>query len=86
MDQNNSNSSLKQLVLQCEMHLQADDFDRALKCLEDINKLDLSKESKEDIKASIDILEYVIKIAQEKRLNLAGVIANFNRFKDYLNF
>ncbi len=84
MDQNNS--SLKQLVLQCEIHLQADEFDKALDCLQKISDLDLSKESKEDIKTSIDILEYVIKIAQEKRLNLANVMANFNRFKDYLNF
>ena len=79
-------SQLKKLLLQCEMHLQADDYDKAQKCLEELNNIDLTKESKEDIKQSTDILDYIIKIAQEKRLGLAQTIVNFNKFKDYLNF
>ncbi len=82
MDQ--SQQSLKKLLLQCEMYIQSEEYDKAQKCIEEVATLDLSNERKEDIKESIDILEYIIKIAQEKRLNLAQAIANFNRFKDYI--
>ncbi len=82
MDQNQS--PLKKLLLQCELYVQTEDFDKAKKCLEEIASMDVSKESKEDIEESIKILNYIIEIASEKRLSLAQAIANFNKFKNYL--
>ncbi|WP_459893189.1 hypothetical protein [Hydrogenobaculum acidophilum] len=52
--------------------------------MEELATVDISKESKEDIEESIKILDYIIEIATNKRLNLAQAIANFNKFKNYL--
>ncbi len=82
MDQNQS--PLKKLLLQCELLIQTEDYDKAQKCLEEVLTMDVSKESKEDIEEYVRILNYIIDIANEKRLNLAQAIANFNKFKNYL--
>ncbi len=82
MDQNQS--PLKKLLLQCEIFVQTEEYDKAQKCLEELATIDISKESKEDIEESIKILDYIIGVASEKRLNLAQAIANFNKFKNYL--
>ncbi|GAB6077955.1 hypothetical protein JCM8795_06410 [Hydrogenobaculum acidophilum] len=82
MDQNQS--PLKKLLLQCEIFVQTEEYDKAQKCLEELATVDISKESKEDIEESIKILDYIIEIATNKRLNLAQAIANFNKFKNYL--
>ncbi|MGC8677452.1 MAG: hypothetical protein ACP5UF_04455 [Hydrogenobaculum sp.] len=82
MDQ--SQSLLKKLLLQCELYVQTDEYDKAKACLEELNSLDVSKERKEDIEESLRILNYIIEIASEKRLGLAQAIANFNKFKNYL--
>ena len=82
MDQ--SQSPLRKLLLQCELYVQTEDFDKAQKCLEQILSLDVSTEQKQDIEESIKVLEYIIEIAKEKKLNLAQAVANFNKFKSYL--
>jgi hypothetical protein len=66
------------------LYVQTDEYDEAKACLEELANLDVSKESKEDIEESLRILNYIIEIANEKRLGLAQAIANFNKFKNYL--
>jgi hypothetical protein len=66
------------------LYVQTDEYDKAKACLEELANLDVSKESKEDIEESLRILNYIIEIANEKRLGLAQAIANFNKFKNYL--
>jgi hypothetical protein len=66
------------------LYVQTDEYDKAKACLEELANLDVYKESKEDIEESLRILNYIIEIANEKRLGLAQAIANFNKFKNYL--
>ena len=74
---------LKNLLIQAEIALGSNDFDKLQKVLEELEKLDFSKFSKEELREGLDILNHMVSEATEKKMKLGEAVINFNRFKSY---
>ncbi len=77
------NENLKSLLLKCQVLLEEGDFDNLIKTLEEINSMDLKGLKREDYEEALRLIEFLIKKAEEKKLNIAEKIMNIQRFKGY---
>ncbi len=78
------NDNLKDVLLKCEVYLEKEDFDNLIKTLEEVLNLDLKSLSKEDYEEALRIIEFLIQKAEEKKLDIAQKLMNFQKFKGYL--
>ncbi len=76
--------SLKQLLTKCQLLLEEGDFDTLNETIKKVMELDLSGLSREEFEEAINIIDFLIQRAQEKREDIAQKLANFQRFKGYI--
>jgi hypothetical protein len=77
------NEDLKSLLMKCQILLEEGDLDGLLKTLEKINSMDLKNLSREEYEEALRIIEFLIKKAEEKRINIAEKLMNLQKFKGY---
>ncbi len=78
------NRNLKDLLLECEMLLEKEDFDTLIKVLGEINSEEINNLSKEEYEEALKIIEFLIEKAEKKKLGIAEKLMNFQRFRGYL--
>ncbi len=78
------NRNLKDLLLECEMLLEKEDFDTLIKVLGEINSEEINNLSKEEYEEALKIIEFLIEKAEKKKLSIAEKLMNFQRFRGYL--
>lgn len=76
--------SIKDKLLKCEVYLEEGDFDNLIKSLEEVLSSDLQNLTKEDYEESLRIIEFLIQKAEEKKLDIAQKLMNFQKFKGYI--
>ncbi len=75
--------SLKNLLTKCQILLEEGNLDELIKTLEKINAMDLKNLKKEEYEEALRIIEFLIKKAEEKKLNIAEKLMNLQKFKGY---
>ncbi len=77
------NEDLKSLLLKCQIMLEEGDLDGLIKTLEKINSMDLRGLTKEEYEEALRIIEFLIKKAEEKKIDIAEKLMNIQKFKKY---
>ncbi len=78
------NENLKEILLKCEVYLEEGNYDALIESLEKVVSIDLKELSREDYEEALRIIEFLIKKAEEKKLNIAEKLMNFQKFKGYI--
>ncbi|EDP74927.1 hypothetical protein [Hydrogenivirga sp. 128-5-R1-1] len=78
------NENLKEILLKCEVYLEEGNYDALIESLEKLVNLELKDFTKEDYEEALKIIEFLIKKAEDRKLNIAEKLMNFQRFKGYI--
>ncbi|RMH79571.1 MAG: hypothetical protein D6674_07230 [Acidobacteria bacterium] len=76
---------LKQILLQCEVYVQEENWDRLMQALQGISEEHLMSLGLENAKDCLSILNHLISLAETKRLNIAENLVNLKKFREGYN-
>lgn len=76
---------LKQLLLQCEVYMQEENWDRLIEMLQGISEGHFTSLSLEEARECLLILNHLITVAEAKKLSIAENLVNLKKFREGYN-